>query len=472
MRWAALALAALLAGCPVQKQAPVRVEAPPAPKVHGLVNVQRTFRLLASSSPAQRNTVRVLFYGQSITQSGWSRTVARELRRRYPHARLEIANRAIGGFSSEHLVKAAESDLYSYYPDLVIFHVYGSHYEYEDIVRNLRERTTAELMLQTDHVVDDAELDEETDPALLAPSEAIFSAFINHAFLPKIAARYDATLCDVRGAWKRFLQQRKLPASALLSDHVHLNAAGDELMAELMLGCLRHAPDLGTSPLERSVETLVITPQQWQAGRLRVPFRGNRVDAVLRGAGAANVLIDGKRPSEWSELYSFTRASVNGAVWPPLYGLSSAALPRVERWTARVVRAKGEPLHYRFHLTGEITGPDGSGDTLHPFVSYSQRVLIEPNDWNIEYAFELAGITPVPPRFSIVFTVQRHGTDVAQAASGRAEQEITLAQGLPNGEHLLVLEATTDQTPVVALRVYRPPGDPSQPRVFGSRPLP
>jgi hypothetical protein len=34
-------------------------------------NVQRTMRLLATSTPERRNTVRVLFYGQSITEQGW-----------------------------------------------------------------------------------------------------------------------------------------------------------------------------------------------------------------------------------------------------------------------------------------------------------------------------------------------------------------------------------------------------------------
>lgn len=34
-------------------------------------NIQRTMRLLAESTPEHRNTVRVLFYGQSITDQAW-----------------------------------------------------------------------------------------------------------------------------------------------------------------------------------------------------------------------------------------------------------------------------------------------------------------------------------------------------------------------------------------------------------------
>jgi hypothetical protein len=86
------------------------------------------------------------------TEQSWARTVADDLRRRFPSANLVIENRAIGGFAAQLLVKTAESDLYPFYPDLVIFHVYGSHIEYENIIRRIRERTTAEILMQTDHL--------------------------------------------------------------------------------------------------------------------------------------------------------------------------------------------------------------------------------------------------------------------------------------------------------------------------------
>ena len=98
-------------------------------------NIQRTMRLLAESTPEHRNTVRVLFYGQSITEQKWSDQVADDLRRRFPNANLIIENRALAGFASQMLVKTAETDLYPFQPDLLIFHVYGAHDKYEDIIR-------------------------------------------------------------------------------------------------------------------------------------------------------------------------------------------------------------------------------------------------------------------------------------------------------------------------------------------------
>lgn len=78
------------------------------------LGIQRTMALLATSTPQHRNTVKVLFYGQSITEGPWWKEVADDLHRRFPNANLQIENRALGGFSSQLLVRTAESDLYSF----------------------------------------------------------------------------------------------------------------------------------------------------------------------------------------------------------------------------------------------------------------------------------------------------------------------------------------------------------------------
>src|SRR5436190_136343 len=43
-------------------------------------NIQRTMALLATSTPQRRNKVRILFYGQSITEQDWSKQVADDLK--------------------------------------------------------------------------------------------------------------------------------------------------------------------------------------------------------------------------------------------------------------------------------------------------------------------------------------------------------------------------------------------------------
>ena len=66
-------------------------------------NLQRTMRLLATSRPEHHNTVRILFYGQSITEQKWTMLVEDDLRRHFPHANLIVENRALGGFASQML---------------------------------------------------------------------------------------------------------------------------------------------------------------------------------------------------------------------------------------------------------------------------------------------------------------------------------------------------------------------------------
>jgi hypothetical protein len=154
------------------------------------------------STPGDRKTVRVLFYGQSITQQDWWKEVANYLRSTYTNANLVIENRAIGGHASQLLVKTAEADLYPFQPDLLIFHVYGSHLEYENIIRRVRERTCADILLQTDHITSDGSLTEETNPAKLAPKQ--WDAWMNHVFLPQTAAKYGACRADIHEMWKDY----------------------------------------------------------------------------------------------------------------------------------------------------------------------------------------------------------------------------------------------------------------------------
>jgi len=216
-------------------------------------SLQRTMRLLAESTAEKPNMVRVLFYGQSITEQKWAKLVEDDLRRRFPHANLVVENRALGGFASQILVRTAETDLYPFQPDLLIFHVYGSHDKYEDIIRRTRERTCAEILMQTDHVTKAVDLTEETDPAKVPIQSGKWDAFMNHNWIPSLAKKYGAELCDQRAIWKRYLTDHALAPKALLKDDVHLNANGEYLMAQCVNAYLRRDEKFGPAPAEQWV---------------------------------------------------------------------------------------------------------------------------------------------------------------------------------------------------------------------------
>jgi hypothetical protein len=426
-------------------------------------NVQRTMRLLATSTPEKRNTVRILFYGQSITEQKWVDLVIADLKQRFPHANLIAENRALGGFASQLLVKTAETDLYPFYPDLVVFHVYGAHDKYEDIIRRIRERTTAEILQQTDHVTKPADFTEETDPAKLPPKGTHWDAFMNHNWLPALSKKYRTELCDQRKLWKEYLTANKLEPKNLLKDGVHLNAHGEFLMAECVKAYLRYDPKFAPAEAEAWVKTYSVgSDVKWADGALKLEFDGNRVQIICNGSApsTATVRIDGKKPSEFPGAYVLTRAiGKPGGKWPVVAGLTWEKPPVIEDWTMEVKKAAADDKLFTFSISGSKTGPDGAGQSDKRFVSNSGRVVIDPDNWQVAFAMSLAQVKPVPDSFLVRWRVESRATDEfasPRAKDGASEMAIVLAQGLPNGKHTLQITRGQDLG-INAVRVYQPP---------------
>ena len=442
----------------------------PAPQTLGPVetygrNIQRTMTLLATSTAQQRNTVRILFYGQSITEQKWSKLVTEDLRRRFPHANLIVENRAIGGHSSPRLVKTMEADVFPFYPDLVIFHVYGDDGDYERIIRAMRERTTAEILLQTDHLrsTDDPSK-EETDPAKITRGKPMWDSWINYVFLPRIAKQYGAELANQRELWKAYLRDHKLEPKALLQDGVHLNQHGNYLMAEIVKAYLRYDPKLKSDADIGSVTTYRIGKDvRWRGGKLTLSFNGNRVD-VIAGTGAARpveVRLDGKLPSSFPELYAFNRVThYPQSTWPTMLRVQVGQPLLAEDWTLTLTELAENYQQVKFTLTGSKTGPDGEGISTERFVSASGRVVIEPGDWNLEYCLRVFK-RPIAPGFKIEWRAVPQSLDsfvvpdAVPAGHAGSAATFTVAQGLSNGKHTLELKGEA-KTPLTAIRVYRP----------------
>ncbi len=420
--------------------------------------VQRTMTLLATSTPAHRNHVRVLFYGQSITEQAWSKAVADDLRKRFPNADLEIENRAIGGFASQMLIMPAEHDVYPWYPDLVIFHVYGANGEYEQIVKSIRGRTTAEVLMQRDHVTawPQDQPDEKADKGLW------WDYMMNNVFLPDIAKKYGCGLADVRGGWLDYLKANHLEPKALLKDGVHLNEHGCYVMAELVKRHLVYRPDLPKAAWKDTVRMLVVGKDvKWQGGRLRLEFEGNRVDALSAWSGAgdagrATVLVDGKAPSEFPEAYCITRPTPGP--WSPLFvaRIDHTAPLVAEDWTLRITALSDDGKGWKFDVTGSVTGPDGSGESTQEFVSKSGRVKIAPQAHFNSYGGSRPTIGyeckwRVLPMHTDTYTPPKVGDPARETAT-------ILIQGIANARHTLEIISTGGKPlPIRAVRIYTPP---------------
>lgn len=187
------------------------------------------------------------------------------------------------------------------------------------------------------------------------------------------------------------------------------------------------------------------------------------MDLLFRPGAAgtpAEVRIDGKRPSEFPELYQPTR-TYSPELLPsrPLLLRVGAAAPRVaEEWTLVATDFSPDRVRFKYTLAGSVTGPDGEGESTRAFVSKSGRVTIDPADfhnWAINESMNYHKADRLVVRWNVVPLFAN--TAAPPPSRGREyETAVTVAQGLRPGPHILELTAGPD-CPVEAVRVFRPP---------------
>jgi hypothetical protein len=439
--------------------------------------IQRTMNLLATSTPEKRNRVRILFYGQSITQGMHSREMINVLRSRFPWAIIDFENRAIGGFGASSLVRVGAHDLYPRDADLLIFHVYGDAKSLDTIFGNVRRRNSSEILVYTHHYnwVNDPE-------KLKAKLEYLARDTVGWH---KLAEKYQMELAPVNRDWPLFFRAHDWGLNEVMGDtvhsNVHHNTAGHALLASLVLRNFRHHPD-GPVPFPDAVKRVaasgVVSKGAWQregegvratakGASLKLSFVGNRVDLLplpTQTPGTARILIDGKSPREFRELYSCTRPSEGPYIWMPAIkriGFGEKAIPQVESWTLTPLNVdlKKKTLSYR--LAGSVTGPDGEGSKAADFVSSSGRIKLSKRDFNIIWPCTYRKKDKLPEGYTVTWDVRALFVDPwrpAAHADSTYEAPVTLVQGLSNGPHTLEIIANGDgEIPIKALLVRQPP---------------
>ncbi len=408
---------------------------------------QRTMTLMQTSTPQQRHTVRILFYGQSIIGQGWHTMVLDDLKQRFPNTDFVVANKALGGFGSHFLVRTLHYDVIPFYPDLMVFHVYGPVDKYEELIREIRSRTTCEIIMQSDH----ANRWPQGTPASPTP-------------FADIARRYRCSWQPQRWEWTDYLKDNGLEPPALLRDEVHLNEHGRWLMAELLKRYLVYLPDEPQDEWRDTVRTYEVGQDvAWNNGKLSLTFTGNRVVALAAPGPKATavVRIDGEKPSDHPECYTFTRPSGTPTIgWPAIKKITWQEPPLLESWELTCHDFNEDHTEFTFTLAGSRTGPDGSGKATETFVSDSGRIVIEPEDWVFDYDRRI-GKKPAPDGFKVRWTVVLMGTDVYTApevTDPAQEYPTVLASDLANAKHTLELVAQDgDIPPIKSIVVYRPP---------------
>jgi hypothetical protein len=416
-------------------------------------HIQRTMGLLQNSTAEHKNTVRIMFYGQSITKQDWWKDVVIDLKKRFPNADIIAVNPAIGGFASNLLVTTTPMDVYPFYPDLVIFHVYGNHFKYEEIIADIRKNTTAEVALQTDHCGGG------DDPA---KTDTGWTAFMNGQHIPAVAKKYNCAIFDVRTGWKKYLLDNKLPQGDLLMDGTHLNKSGCFLMSELVKRELVAVPEMKDDFTNTMVKEI---PVKFIDGKSCIEFTGNRVELIfdkVDNPAELSVLVDDKKPSEIASCYTFTRPNEGpGVDWPwtvsTPYRINSNTLPVAEDWKLTIT--EGNKDDFKYKLSGSVTGDDGEGNSKDKFISKSGRVVIDPQYWWKNTGGKTESL--LKPDYEIKFKSVLIGNDTVkmpEMPDTTIQYTTVLASNLSNEEHTLILQVKEGTTPPVkAIKVYAPP---------------
>lgn len=417
----------------------------------------RTMNLLQSSTPEKPNTVKILVYGQSISAQDWWIQVKESIEKSYPNANLIMENKSIGGFASQMLCKTVEMDVSTFYPDLVLLHIYGSNRMYDSVLNTIRTRTAAEVAIQTDHFT----------------GSNAWSDSMSYHLLPAMAEKYKCDLINIRDPWKIYLEDNNLEAKDLLKDEVHLNKQGEFLMSELIKPLFRYKSKYESDPFGLSTTLVPGKDFKLKSGKLKVSFSGNRVDVVYHENNApvkSEVLLDGKKPSDFQGTYFITRPyAASGKSWP----WSLPAMIRIkhetpwvdEEWTCRFTKAKPPYENFSFEISGSVTGIDGSGQADHDFVSDSKRVIInkgdaeQGGDWHLNRSYKVLK-TIVNSGDEVKWKTYSISRDILQAdhiLEAGEEGIVTLFQGVPNSRHDLVLISEKDsELPLKEIRVFRP----------------
>jgi hypothetical protein len=403
------------------------------PDTHKLAHTLETIR---TSTPSDRKVLRVLFYGQSITASGWDKLVQEHWKQRYPNTVFIAENRAIGGFATQDLERTTAQDIAAFYPDLIIFHDYGDHRAYERIIRMFRSLTAADILVQTDHG------DTMPDPvcreglAFGRPAgcggwfwvhQSDWHDRMSYHKIPALGRKYGIAIEPQRGWWRDYLLRTSTSPEALLADIVHPNEAGKQLIAHFFNQYFDGLVDAWDGEHGTSVTKLPATARM---------FEGTRLEMVTREPlpNLPTVAIDGKPAEQFDGCWLATRATEldTGRNWPAVRRINLFHDHTAEDWTATLSHFNADDSDFDFTVSGSVSGPQGSGRASHDFVSTSGTLKLAVKDWMPARAFRETRV-PLRDPFIVTWSVKSlcGGPPQRQGDTFR----YVLATGLPPGTH-------------------------------------
>lgn len=434
--------------------------------------IARSLSIVRSATPENPKVLRVLFYGQSISSPHWTDQAINNLRSSYPNVTFDSRNLALGGFDSGKLERTTERDIAEFYPDLIVFHVYGDHTAYERIIRLFRSNTSADIIVQTDHVTTTPEpvCDEGLQLRWSPPpgcnghiwfKQRNWEDFMSGIWLPTMATKYGLAVEPRRERWNAYLQTRVMKPADLLADMPHPNEQGWTLMADLFTSWFKElvADFDDSAPPEVSVKSFAAPIR---GSTTNYQFNGNRIELIATGPlnGKVTVTIDGKRSQNLDGCWLDSRVSrlPNVPDWPALSQVKvDPSYHKADTWALRVTNLNDNQTAFDFTLSRASAGYDGSGKADEPFSSNSGVVNIEPIDWTIAYAASVSG-KRLPEGYTMSWSRSFvcNDQDEVVMTNGSREYRYLIATGLPNVRHNVKISIEKDASTIKEVRTYMP----------------
>jgi hypothetical protein len=420
--------------------------------------------------------LKVLLYGQSITRSGWDKAVVAHWREKYPNTVFVVENRALGGFASQVLVRTTEQDIAAFYPDLIIFHVYGDHRAYEKILRMFRSKTAADVILQTDHgevlpdpaCAEGLQLSPHSKPGcagVLWVHQRLWHDEMSYHKIPAFAKKYGMAVEPQRVWWRDYLLQKQVdPQSMLMNDGLHPNEKGNELIAGFLSRYFDNLVDHWNGQTAQNVFSIPTDAAKHADGMETVPFNGSRIEMLANQPLAVwpSVTIDERSPRDIDGCYQVTRSSPLKSVpdWPALRRITLLHDHTAEDWTATITNITPDQKLVDFTVRASATGDEGNSNSSRKYVSKSGHLSIDGDDWMFKWGYDLKHIplqVPAEVRWSVQYICSGK-PEVIDRGDGMTEYRYVLGAGLSNGKHTAkLLFPPNDLADAVEFRAYKPP---------------
>ncbi|HLS59714.1 MAG TPA: SGNH/GDSL hydrolase family protein [Virgibacillus sp.] len=196
--------------------------------------------------------MRVVFIGDSITEAGkftdserlgtgYVRLIHDYLITTYPTSHFEILNNGISGNRIDDLKARWQTDVLDVKPDIISIsigindvwqqlkqpsmkQIFPDDFKriYDDLLQQIRRTTNAKIILMEPTIIDEN---------LTSPGNEKLQAYVQ--IIHGMAQKYDALIVPTHQAFLKYLEAGR--NDALTTDGIHMNAAGNMLMATTWL---------------------------------------------------------------------------------------------------------------------------------------------------------------------------------------------------------------------------------------------